>query len=123
MRGAGRHEDRRGPDGENENRVGHGRLDLAAQVLLSLPGVGQARQDRVENAGRLEVLDQGLGANTKANAFRVEGNVRLEDLVELSRGSANFYVKEREAGFSAPGQLTTTDVSQFGGKVIEKLIA
>ncbi len=62
-------------------------------------------------------LDQGLNPNAKANAFRIDASVRLEDLVEQSRGSASFYIQNREAGFSAPGQLTLNDTRQFGGKL------
>ena len=62
-------------------------------------------------------LDQGLNPNSQADALRIEASVRLQDLVELSRGSASFYIKNREAGFSAPGQLTLTDTRQFGGRL------
>jgi hypothetical protein len=41
--------------------------------------------------------------------------VRLEDVSTGVRGNSTFYIQNREAGFSAPGQLTATDISQFGG--------
>ncbi len=60
-------------------------------------------------------LDSGLAADTKAGAFRVDSNLRLTDAIEGVRGNVNFYVQDREAGYSAPGQLTANDILQFGG--------
>ena len=62
-------------------------------------------------------LDQGLDPAAEADAYRVEASTRLEDLFKGSRGSASLYVQDREAGFSAPGQLTANDVIQYGGKL------
>ncbi len=62
-------------------------------------------------------LDQGLDSDSSADAYRVEASTRLEDIFRSSRGSASLYVQNREAGFSAPGQLTANDVDQYGGKL------
>ena len=62
-------------------------------------------------------LDQGLTPGTKSDAYRIEASTRLEDIVDNSRGTASVYTQYREAGFSAPGQLTANETSQFGGKL------
>ena len=62
-------------------------------------------------------LDQGLNSDTSAGAYRIEGSTRLEDIFRGSRGSASAYVQHRDAGFSAPGQLTANDINQYGGKL------
>ena len=56
-----------------------------------------------------------LGTDVDAGAYRAEVSSRLEDIVPGLRGNTTFYVQEREAGFSSPGQYTATDISQFGG--------
>ncbi len=85
--------------------------------FASTQGDGSGALNSNDGGFSFSQLDQGLSPNTRANAFRIEASARLEDLVELSRGSASFYVQNREAGFSAPGQLTASDTKQFGGKL------
>ena len=62
-------------------------------------------------------LDQGLNPDDTANAYRIEASSRLEEIFKGTAGSASVYVQKREAGFSAPGQLSPTDVDQYGGKL------
>ena len=57
----------------------------------------------------------GLSAGEKASAYRIDSNLRLTDIIDGARGSATFYLQDREAGYSAPGQLTSNDIQQFGG--------
>ena len=61
--------------------------------------------------------NNGLGDDISANAYRLEGRMRLDEFVDKSRGNATFYVQKKEAGFSAPGQLTAVDIEQFGATV------
>ncbi|VAW66685.1 Flagellar motor protein [hydrothermal vent metagenome] len=60
-------------------------------------------------------IASGLSADGKASAYRVDSNLRLTDLFEGVRGSATLYLQDREAGYSAPGQLTSNNIQQFGG--------
>ncbi len=59
-------------------------------------------------------IDTGLSSDTKASALRVDSSLRFRDVIDGLRGNATLYVQEREAGYSAPGQLTSTDISQAG---------
>lgn len=54
--------------------------------------------------------------NEKSNAFRLEGSALIDDLISGGRGTATFYAQQNDAGFSAPGQLTTTDTTLLGGR-------
>ncbi|MEZ0232729.1 MAG: OmpA family protein [Methylophilaceae bacterium] len=53
-----------------------------------------------------------------AKAFRVEGSVDLAEVTDSAKGKITAYAQERERGFSAPGQITSTgeQVSQQGLK-------
>ncbi|GMG86401.1 flagellar motor protein MotB [Biformimicrobium ophioploci] len=53
----------------------------------------------------------------RADASRIEGTVQLQDFFEGARGSGTFYHQEREAGFSAPGQLVQGETIQSGASV------
>ena len=61
--------------------------------------------------------NQPVDPNAKAGASRVEGSLQLNDFFEGARGSGTFYHQEREAGFSAPGQLVNGDTTQYGASV------
>ncbi|WP_237066847.1 OmpA family protein [Microbulbifer guangxiensis] len=77
------------------------------------------------NLDSLSSLDGGFSFNAddpidpqaKANASKVEGSLQLSDFFEGGRGSGTFYRQEREAGFSAPGQLVNGDTTQTGASV------
>jgi hypothetical protein len=47
----------------------------------------------------------------------VEAGIKLDDLFDGANGTATLYTQHRDAGFSAPGQLTNTDVDQVGGSL------
>lgn len=57
-----------------------------------------------------------LDPDLKSKAYRVEANLLVSDMITDGFGRANFYMQQTEAGFNAPGQLTTTDVKQMGGR-------
>ena len=52
-----------------------------------------------------------------AAAYRADVSVGFGDLFEAGRGRMNFYVQDLGAGYSAPGQTTFTDLTQYGGSV------
>jgi len=63
-------------------------------------------------------LNTGLttpAADVSANAFKIEMSAQLRDYFDDSKGAVTFYIQNREAGFSAPGQLTANAIEQFGG--------
>ncbi len=78
-------------------------------------GAGSNSLNSNDGGFNFNKLDSGLNSNSKAGAYRVDSNLRLTDMVEGLRGNASFYVQDREAGYSAPGQLTAKDIQQFGG--------
>ena len=49
-----------------------------------------------------------------SSAYRLEGSFLVNDVIAAGKGRANFYLQESEAGFSAPGHLTESDLSLFG---------
>lgn len=59
-------------------------------------------------------FDSTVDPDEAAGAYRLEAAASLNDLFTGVPGQVTFYVQEREAGFSAPGQLTNTQVSQTG---------
>ncbi len=83
--------------------------------FASTKGTGNTELDSSDGGFTFDSFDTGLGADIKASAFRIESSARLKDFFEGSRGTATFYIQNRQAGFSAPGQLTATDIDQFGG--------
>ena len=52
-----------------------------------------------------------------AAAYRVEASVGLNEVFGKGRGRATAYLQEREAGYSAPGQATPKDSTQYGAAV------
>ena len=51
----------------------------------------------------------------EASAYRVDGSVGFQDIFENGRGRVTFYLQDLEAGYSAPGQATARDLTQYGG--------
>ncbi len=50
-----------------------------------------------------------------AMAYRLDANLGLNDFFKQLNGRLSFYFQETEAGYSAPGQSTVMDVTQYGG--------
>jgi flagellar motor protein MotB len=61
-------------------------------------------------------LGTGLDPLAKSNAYRVEGSALVDEVISGGKGTATFYAQQSEAGFSAPGQLTATDLTLLGGR-------
>jgi flagellar motor protein MotB len=51
----------------------------------------------------------------EASAYRVDVSLGLKDFFKNGRGKVAFYLKDLEAGYSAPGQATARDLTQYGG--------
>lgn len=70
-------------------------------------------------------IDGGFGFNSikshadgKANAYRVEATVDLAEVTDSHKGQIAAYVQDRDAGFSAPGQIASNGeaVRQVGAR-------
>ncbi len=81
----------------------------------SSEGDGSGVLDSNDGGFTFNELDQGLNSDTSAGAYRIEGSTQLEEIFRGSIGTVGAYVQHRDAGFSAPGQLTATDIDQYGG--------
>ena len=79
-------------------------------------GSGAGALNSNDGGFSFDQLDEGLTEDEKSNAYRVEGSVKLDEVITGSKGKTTFYLQKREAGFSAPGQLTATDLSQIGAR-------
>ncbi len=66
------------------------------------------------NFGTLDFFNDN---EVEASAYRIDTSVGLKDLFEKWRGKATFYLKHLEAGYSAPGEATARDLTQYGGTV------
>ncbi len=55
------------------------------------------------------------GSEVEATAYRVDASLGVKDVFDNGRGKATFYWQELEAGYSAPGQATARDLTQYGG--------
>ena len=82
----------------------------------SSEGVGAGALNSNDGGFSFDELNTGSGLDTKSNAYRVEGSALVDELISGGKGTTTFYAQQREAGFSAPGQLTATDISQYGGR-------
>ena len=57
-----------------------------------------------------------LGGNeVEASAYRADASLGFKDLFENGRGRVTLYLQDLEAGYSAPGQGTARDLTQYGG--------
>lgn len=56
--------------------------------------------------------------DTKAGAYRLEASVGFGDFIENGKGRLSLYRQELDAGYSAPGLISSRDVDQYGGAFI-----
>jgi len=89
----------------------------------SSEGAGSDALDSTDGGFSFNDLGEGLDPDAKSNAYRLEGSVLIDDIISSdqdgdgsSLGSATFYAQQSDAGFSAPGQLTATDLTLLGGR-------
>jgi len=54
-------------------------------------------------------------SDADAWAYRIEASLGFKDLFKNGRGRVTLYLQDREAGYSAPGQATDRDITQYGG--------
>ena len=77
------------------------------------PGLVEATSDD----GGFDFTTNDLQDNggSAAQAYRAEASVAFADFVAAARGRSTLYVQRLEEGYSAPGLLTTTETTQYGG--------
>ncbi len=79
-------------------------------------GAGSGALNSNDGGFSFDPLNNGNDPDAKSSAFRLEGSALIDELISGGRGTATFYAQQSEAGFSAPGQLTATDLTLFGGR-------
>ena len=87
------------------------RLEMAGSE-----GAGTDTLNSIDGGFSFDELAAARDPDAKSNAYRLEGSFLINDLFSAGRGRANFYLQESEAGFSAPGHLTETDLSLLGAQ-------
>jgi len=78
-------------------------------------GAGSSALNSSDGGFNFDDLDGGLTADSKASAYRIDSSLRFSDVIDGLQGQLTFYTQNREAGYSAPGQLTANDIQQYGG--------
>ena len=79
-------------------------------------GPGSGALNSVDGGFTFNSLTNGNDPDARSNAYRIEGSALIDELVSGGKGTATFYGQQSEGGFSAPGQLTATDLTLFGGR-------
>jgi len=79
-------------------------------------GAGTGELNSNDGGFSFEPLTNGNKPNITSNAYRVEGSALIDEVIPGGKGITTFYAQKTEAGFSAPGQLTPTDLTLFGGR-------
>jgi flagellar motor protein MotB len=82
----------------------------------SSQGEGNSALNSNDGGFSFDPLNNGNDPDAESTAFSLEGSALIDELISGGRGTATFYVQQSEAGFSAPGQLTATDLTLFGGR-------
>ena len=80
----------------------------------STQGAGTDTLESIDGGFSFGELAANRDPDASSSAYRIEGSMLVNDVVAAGKGRATFYLQESEAGFSAPGHLTETDLSLFG---------
>ncbi len=83
--------------------------------VASSEGGGADELNSFDGGFSFNELGKDRDPNAASSAYRLEGSFLVNDILSGGRGSATFYAQQSEAAFSAPGQLTATDLTLFGG--------
>ena len=82
--------------------------------MAGTEGDGADTLNSLDGGFSFDELAAGRDPDAASNAYRLEGSLLVNEVFSDGRGRAKFYLQQSEAGFSAPGQLTQTDLSLFG---------
>jgi len=78
-------------------------------------GPGDSTTASVDGGYNFAGTDSFDDSEADASAYRVDMSVGFKDFFETGRGRVTAYWKDLEAGYSAPGQTTDKDLTQYGG--------
>ena len=87
----------------------------------SSEGAGSSALSSNDGGFSYDSINNGFDPDAKSSAFRIEGSALIDEVISGGRGTTTFYAQQTEAGFSAPGQLTATDLTLFGGRYMTSL--
>ncbi len=82
--------------------------------LAQTDGIGIGAQNSNDGGFSFNAINQNRNPLSPAQALRLESGYSASDLGFNNKGKGRFYYQQREAGFSAPGQLTFYDTRQLG---------
>ena len=115
-------------EGDDDNKLNGIDLTLRKSAgtwvrmeAASSEGQGAGALNSTDGGFSFNDLGTGLNPNEKSNAYRVEGSALVDEVISGGKGTTTFYAQRSEAGFSAPGQLTATDLSLLGGRYNTRL--
>ncbi|MDW7710662.1 MAG: OmpA family protein [Deferrisomatales bacterium] len=78
-------------------------------------GPGLVEETSVDGGFRFAPGTADAGPTSASRAHRADGSLAFEDVLSGGRGRVTSYVQQREAGYGAPGQVTSADTLQYGG--------
>jgi len=107
---------------DNESKLGGADLTfrMSSATWLKLEtgltkGPGMTTTNSIDGGYTFDTSDP-LGDNeVDASAHRLDASIGLKDFFENGRGRMTFYFQDLEAGYSAPGLITSRDLTQYGG--------
>ncbi|MDH3808416.1 MAG: flagellar motor protein MotB [Desulfuromonadales bacterium] len=112
----------RDKDEDVENRLGGADLTLrmSSESWLKLEagrtkGPGTPTLTSPDGGFEFGPSDSLDDSKVDASAYRVDASLGFKDFFKNGRGRVTFYLKDLEAGYSAPGQATARDLTQYGG--------
>jgi flagellar motor protein MotB len=106
---------------DNENSLGGADLTLrkTSDSWLKLEsgrtkGPGVSTTTSIDGGYTFGTSDDINNNDIEASAYRVDASIGLKDFFENGRGRFTFYLQDLEAGYSAPGLITSRDLTQYG---------
>ena len=110
--------------GDNEQEQKMGGVDVTVRFTPETYVTAEMARSEGPGAGQQNSITGGFDFSTseavgeKADAKRVEGQINLADVAEGVKGKASFYWKDKDQGFSGPGELTPGErITQQGGRM------
>jgi flagellar motor protein MotB len=80
-------------------------------------GPGTPETSSPDGGYNFSTSDALADSETEASAHRIDASVSFKDMFKNGQGLITFYHQDVEAGYSAPGQVTDRDTTQYGGTV------
>jgi flagellar motor protein MotB len=109
-------------EADTENNLGGADLTLrkSSESWLKLEtgrtkGPGSLATTSDDGGYNFDTADSFGDNETNASAYRIDASLGLKDIVDNGRGRFTFYWQDLDAGYSAPGQTTDWNLTQYGG--------